>query len=71
MEKDTQNKEGATAPDDEQVASDALLDCPFCGGKPERYVKNDILFVKCPQCVHVGLDLHRVSIWLSGRRGME
>ena len=29
----------------------ALLDCPFCGGKPTRSVNNDILTVGCDSCL--------------------
>ena len=52
------NPDVSETPNGEQVASDALLDCPFCGGRPERFVKNDILFVKCPRCVSVGFHNH-------------
>jgi len=35
-----------------------LLDCPFCGGRPERGVNNNIVSVKCPRCVSVGFHNH-------------
>ncbi len=35
-----------------------LKPCPFCGTKPERRVKSEILFVHCPECVSVGFHNH-------------
>ena len=35
-----------------------LKPCPFCGTKPRRTVKGQILSVECPNCVSVGFHNH-------------
>ena len=35
-----------------------LLNCPFCGTEPKRYVSNNILHIECPECVSVGFHNH-------------
>lgn len=41
-----------------EVDSISLLDCPFCGSKPVRQVRNNILDIHCPECVSVGFHNH-------------
>jgi len=35
-----------------------LLPCPFCGSEPERFINNEILHVKCPNCISIGFHNH-------------
>ena len=35
-----------------------LLPCPFCGSKPTREIKNDMLLIECPECISVGFHNH-------------
>lgn len=41
-----------------------LLPCPFCGAEPKRHIADDILHVRCPNCVSVGFHNHvRLGCW--------
>jgi hypothetical protein len=42
----------------EETDNSGLLDCPFCGSRPVRYINNDILFVQCKTCVSIGFHNH-------------
>ena len=35
-----------------------LKPCPFCGAKPKRYVRHEILHIQCPNCVSIGFHNH-------------
>ena len=43
---------------EQEVKSNSLLDCPFCGSQPTRQVVDNVLHVECPQCVYVGFHTH-------------
>jgi hypothetical protein len=58
MEHTENANKAAGAPSVLNVGLGALLSCPFCGSKPRREVKNDILIIECPSCVSVGFRNH-------------
>ncbi len=35
----------------EECHTEHLKDCPFCGSRPVREVANDVLFIRCPECL--------------------
>ena len=52
---------------DENWNTEHLKDCPFCGSRPVREVRDDVLFIRCPECLVSFTNHVRFGCWGDAR----
>ena len=51
----------------EECNTEHLKDCPFCGSRPVREVRDDVLFIRCPECLVSFTNHVRFGCWGDAR----